>query len=129
MLEIRATITDEIIEMHDKIMNSLFKDAQNKQKRQLQNSGKNINTQLQLFLKLAVALINARETGEDPFEAVESIISWEELYQSIMETKQLATKENFDYLYLIGDNYSQIRKYTPLFLQELEFKAAPVHNA
>lgn len=129
LLELRATITDEIIEIHDKIINSLFKGAQNKQTKRLQDSSKNINVQLQLFLKLATALLDARETGEDPFDAIEAIISWEELYQSIIQTNNLTQKENFDYLYLISDNYSQIRRYAPSFLHELKIKAAPVPAA
>ena len=129
LLEIRETITDEIIEIHDTIMNSLFKDAKNKQNKELQNSGKSINTQLNMYLKLGTALLDARETGEDPFDAVESVISWEELSQSISETKSITKKENFDHLYLIGDHYSQIRKYAPSFLRELDLKAAPIPSA
>lgn len=129
LLDIRETITDEIIEIHDKIMNSLFKDAKNKQNKELQNSGKNINNQLNMYLKLGTALLDARETGEDPFDAVESVISWEELTQSILETKSITKKENFDHLYLIGDHYSQIRKYAPSFLRELALKAAPIPSA
>ncbi len=129
LLDIRETITDEIIEIHDKIMNSLFKDAKNKQNKELQNSGKDINTQLNMYLKLGTALLDARETGEDPFDAVESVISWEELSQSISDTKSITKKENFDHLYLISDNYSQIRKYSPSFLRELDLKAANIPSA
>jgi len=129
LLEIRATITDEIIEIHDRIMNTVFRDAKNKQKNRLQDSGKKINTQLQLFLKLVTALLDARETGEDPYDAIEAVTSWENLSQSVAETKDLTPKENFDFLYLIGDKYSQIRKYSPSLLLELDIKAARVPAA
>ena len=49
-----------------------------------------------MYLKLGTALLDARETGEDPFNAVESVISWEELTQSILETKSITKKERND---------------------------------
>jgi hypothetical protein len=36
-----------------------------------------------------------------------------------------ARSENFDYLGLLGNHYSQFRRYTPTFLEAFEFKAAP----
>ena len=43
-----------------------------------------------------------------------------------METKQLATKEKFDYLYLTADKYSSIKRYAGEFLQELDLRSAPI---
>jgi len=79
-----------------------------------------------LYLKIGNALLEARETGEDAFDAVESVITWEELYNSIMQTKQLSTKEKFDYLYLTADKYSSIKRYGGEFLQELDVRSAPI---
>jgi hypothetical protein len=43
VLESTATITDEIIDLHDRIMGRLFNTAKNKHKKRFQQSGKDIN--------------------------------------------------------------------------------------
>jgi len=126
LLETKASIIDEIIEMNDKIIGSLFRYAKNTQAQKMQESGKSMGEQLGIFFKIGNALLDARETGEDPFDAVESVISWEALAQSISEAKTLTAKQNFDSLYFISDKYFTIKKYGGEFLKELELRSAPV---
>ncbi|MDN5470831.1 MAG: Tn3 family transposase [Lactococcus lactis] len=126
LLETKASIIDEIIEMNDKIIGSLFRYAKNTQAQKMQESGKSMGEQLGVFFKIGNALLDARETGEDPFDAVESVISWEALAQSILEAKNLTAKQNFDSLYFISDKYFTIKKYGGEFLKELELRSAPV---
>ena len=80
LLDLKATIIDEIIEMHDKIIGSMFKYAKNTQNQLLQKSEKSINDQLNLYLKIGSTLLAAKQAGTDAFEAIESIISWEDFY-------------------------------------------------
>ncbi|WP_175623507.1 Tn3 family transposase [Chryseobacterium schmidteae] len=126
LLETKASIIDEIIEMNDKIIGSLFRYAKNTQAQKMQDSGKSMGEQLSIFFKIGNALLDARETGENPFDAVESVISWEALAQSISEAKNLTAKQNFDSLYFISDKYFTIKKYGGEFLKELELRSAPV---
>ena len=126
LLETKASIIDEIIEMNDKIIGSLFRYAKNTQAQKMQDSGKSMGEQLGIFFKIGNALLDARETGEDPFHAVESVISWDALAQSISEAKNLTAKQNFDSLYFISDKYFTIKKYGGEFLKELELRSAPV---
>lgn len=126
LLETKASIIDEIIEMNDKILGSMFRYAKNTQAQKMQESGKSMGEQLGIFFKIGNALLDAKETGEDPFDAVESVISWEALARSISEAKNLTTKQNFDSLYFISDKYSTIKKYGREFLRELDLRAAPV---
>lgn len=126
LLETKASIIDEIIEMNDKIIGSLFRYAKNTQSQKMQESGKSMGKQLDIFLKIGNALLDAKETGEDPFSAVESVVSWDELAKSISETKDLTVKQNFDSLYFISDKYFTIKKYGGEFLKELELCSAPI---
>ena len=52
LLETKASIIDEIIEMNDKIIGSLFRYAKNTQTQKMQDSGKSMGEQLGIFLKL-----------------------------------------------------------------------------
>ncbi len=125
LLEIRATLIDEIIDLRDRLMGALFSKAKRKHADHFQQSGKEINDNVRMYLRIGRALLDAKELGNDPFEAIEAIIPWNVFRESIKEAEKLAQPENFDYLALIVDSFNQLRRYTPTFLDSLIMKAAP----
>jgi hypothetical protein len=124
-IEARATVIDEIVELHDRIIGVLFNRAKHSHEQQFQQSGKAINDKVRLFWRIGDALLEAKRTGVDPFTAIESILPWDDFAQSVTEAKELAQSENFDYLHRLGDRYSQVRRYAPAFLDALQMTAAP----
>lgn len=125
VLESTATITDEIIDLHDRIIGRLFNTAKNKHQKRFQQSGKDINSKIRIYSKVGQALVGAKQDGTDPFKAIESVISWDEFEASVIEAQKLAQPENFDFLALIGDSYSTLRRYAPAFLDSLKIQATP----
>ncbi|MBY0545567.1 MAG: Tn3 family transposase [Gammaproteobacteria bacterium] len=125
VLESTATITDEIIDLHDRIIGRLFNVAKNKHHKRFQKSGKDINSKIRIYGKIGQALVSAKQDGTDPFKAIESVISWDEFEASVMEAQKLAQPESFDFLALIGDSYSTLRRYAPAFLDALKIQATP----
>jgi TnpA family transposase len=81
---------------------------------------------VRLYSRIGRALVRARQQGSDPFAAIEAVLPWERFTESIEEAEKLAQPEDFDFLPLIGDGYAQLRRYVPLMLSTLEFRAAPV---
>ncbi len=124
-METQATVVDEIIELHDRIIGSLFNRSQRNQEKHFQKSGKSINEKLKLYYRIGNALIEAKQNGSDPFSAVESVMSWDAFAQSLTDTQKLAPTEDFDYLDRIKSGYSQIRCYSPTFLEILQLKTNP----
>jgi hypothetical protein len=104
VLEATATVTDEIVDLHDRIMGRLFNAAKKKHQQQFHRSGKAINDKVRLFGKLGRALLQARQDGGDAFRAIESVMSWDAFTKSVGEAEQLAQPEAFDFLYQIGDH-------------------------
>lgn len=125
VLEGTATVTDEIVDLHDRIIGKCFNAAKNKHQQQFQQLGKAINDKVRLYSRIGNALLEARETGSDPFTAIENIISWDIFTQSVTEAEKLAQPEDFDYLYLVGESYTTLRRYAPEFLSVLKLRAAP----
>ena len=125
MLEARATVIDEIVDLHDRIIGALFNRAKRSHEQQFQQSGKAINEKVRLYWRVGHALLEARQAGSDPFAAIESVIPWDVFTQSVTEAEKLSQPEDFDYLHRIGDRYTQIRRYAPALLEALHFKAAP----
>ncbi len=122
----RATLIDEIIDMHDRMLGTLFTRAKRNHADRFQQSGKAINAKVRLYFRIGQALLQAKTNGSDPFEAIESIMPWQVFTESIEEAEKLARSSDFDYLPLIGDGFSQLRRYTPQLLEMLQLKAAPV---
>lgn len=125
ILETQATIIDEIIELHDRIMGSLFNKAKHNHEQHFQQSGKLINEKLRLYYRIGHALVEAKQKGLDPFAAIEGVIPWDSFAQTVEDTQKLTQSEDFDYLPRIGNGFSQIRRYAPAFLDVLKIKAAP----
>ena len=124
-LEGTATVTDEIIDLHDRIIGKLFNVAKHKHQQQFQQSGKVINDKVRLYGKVGQALLEARQTGADPFAAIEAILSWEAFSASVTEAQKLAQPEDFDFLHRIGERYNTLRRYASEFLRVLKLRAAP----
>lgn len=116
-LEGRATVTDEIIE--------LFNAARNKHQQQFQASGKSINEKVRLYGRIGRVLLEAKESGSNPFAAIETIMPWEAFAASVTEAQKLAQPEDFDFLHRIGESYATVRRYAPEFLNVLKLRAAP----
>jgi hypothetical protein len=98
-----ATVTDEIIDLHDRILGKLFNAAKNKHQQQFQASGKAINAKVRLFGRIGQALIEAKQAGRDPFAAIEAVMSWDAFAESVTEAQRLAQPEDFDFLHRIGE--------------------------
>ncbi|PWI32851.1 Tn3 family transposase [Vibrio albus] len=128
VLDTRATLIDELIDMHDRIMASKENVARRKHAEQFQSSGKQINEQLKVLSQAGRLIQKARESKSDPFDAIETSIGWQVFLDSIKSAEQLSQPE-FDHLTLIIDAYPQLRRYTPAFLDALELKAAPVSQS
>jgi hypothetical protein len=126
LLETAATLTDEILDMHDRMIGSLFARAKRVYETSFQESGKAINEKIRLYVKVGQALISAKAEGRDPFQAIEQIVPWQKFTQSVSEAEKLARPEDLDYLDLVGEGYARVRRYAPTFLAAFEFCAAPV---
>lgn len=125
ILDTHATLIDEVIDLHDRFMGSLFSKAKRKHADRFQESGKAINDKVCLYSRIGRALLDDKQFGGDPFAAIEAIIPWESFTESIAEAEKLSRPEEFDYLALISDGYNQLRRYSPILLEALTLKAAP----
>ena len=125
VIETQATVIDEIIDLHDRIIGKLFAAAKNRHQQQFQSSGKAINDKVRLYEQIGRVLIDAKDSGSDPFAAIETVISWDDFTASIDEAQQLAQPAGFDFLHRMRDSYPTVRRYSPAFLNTLDLHAAP----
>lgn len=107
-----ATVTDEIIDLHDRIIGRLIRTAQNKQNQATLASRSTVAAMMRMHSRLGDALFEARENGEDPFAAIETAIGWESLAESIAQAKELTRPALEDHLALISPLYDPAPLYT-----------------
>jgi TnpA family transposase len=119
-----ATVTDEVIDLHDRIIGKLFNTAKHKHQQQFQASGKSINEKVRLYGRVGQALLEAKQSGRDPYAAIEAVLSWDAFAESVTEAQKLAQPEDFDFLHHIGESYATLRRYAPQFLDVLKLRAA-----
>lgn len=126
LTEARATIIDEIIELHERILGSMFSRAKRQQAERLQKMGKLIQQKLRQYVSGCQAILDARDAGEDPLSTIEHVLPWEDFAASLEETRLLARKNNFEPLHLITEKFSTLRKYSPRLLSALQLRATAV---
>src|ERR1700722_16285590 len=124
-LDLTATLTDEAFNMFEHLIGKLFKKSERAHTEQFHASGKSINEKVRLYVRVGQALINARSSGGDPFAAIEAVLPWSKFESTVAEAETLAQPEEFDYLALLDERYSSLRKFAPLLLAHFEFHAAP----
>ena len=129
VIEGMATVIDELIDLHDRIMVKLFSAAKNKHQQEFQKQGKAFNDKVRLYSRIGLALVAAKESGGDPYAAIETVLPWSEFEQSVTEAAQLAQPQTFDHLHLVGEQFGTLRRYTPELLDVLKLKAAPAAQA
>jgi len=125
VLETRATVTDTIIDLHDHMLGVQFSAAKRTHVEQFHQSGKSINDKVRLYSRIGRALLKAKQTGSDPYAAIEAILPWPMFSESVTEAERLMQGEEFDFLPLLIHGYNQLRRYTPTLLEALTLHAAP----
>ena len=123
-LELKATLTDEALRMFEPLVGQLFKKSERTHAEPFHASGKSINEKVRLYARVGQALIQARFSGGDVFAAIEAGLPGPKFESTVAEAQTLAQPEAFDFLALLDDRYSSVRKFAPLLLAHFEFHAA-----
>lgn len=121
LLELSQDLIDQAIEIHDRQMMTLQLKGRKAQEEMQKVNGKKLNEKIVQFVDLGDALIKAKEEGVDPFTALERIMPWDKIVESVEEAKQLSRPLNYDYLDLLEKRFFYLRKYTPTLLRVLQF--------
>ncbi len=86
LLDTSATLIDEILNLHDRILGSFFTRDKHQFAKRFSDDGKSLNEKVRLYAKVGSAIINAKEHGYDPFQEIERILSWDHFIESCPAT-------------------------------------------
>ena len=124
-LDLGAALTDQAIDLFDRLVGTLFSKAETRHARAFHADGRAINEKVGLYARVGAALIAAREAGQDPFDAITAVIPWERFRASVAEAEALARPQDFDSYQMLGDHYATVRRWAPAFLATFSFQGVP----
>ncbi|KOX59072.1 hypothetical protein ADL19_05905 [Streptomyces purpurogeneiscleroticus] len=125
VLDLQASLTDQVIALFDRMIGALFRSAEGRQARAFQADARAINDKVRLYARVGGAVIAAHTGQKDAFAAITAVIPWERFCASVAEAEVLARPEAFDAYEKIGAHYTAVRRWSPAFLDALGFEGIP----
>jgi len=124
-LDLSASLTDQAVDLFDRLIGTMFRKAEGKHARAFQADGRAINEKVRLYARVGTALIAARDSKQDAFDAIARVIPWDRFRATVAEAEALARSEEFDAYQMLGEHYAGIRRWAPTFLDAFVFQSVP----
>jgi TnpA family transposase len=124
-LDVTASLTDQAIELFDRLVGAMFRKAEQRHARAFQADARAINEKVRLYARVGAALIAARDDKQDAYGAIAAVIPWERFRVTVAEAEALARPDEFDTIEKLGRHYAGIRRWSPAFLDAFEFEGVP----
>ena len=121
--ELAQRLTDFAVEIHDKQINTLLSKGRQRQEEIHKQNAKSLNEKIIHYVDIGTALIKSRNEGLNPFDTIETVMSWNKVIESVEDAKKLTRPQNYDYLDLLYTKYHHLRKYTPALVKHLKFSS------
>jgi hypothetical protein len=103
-LDLIADLTDQAIDLFDRLVGTMFRKVEWQHARAFQADGRAINEKVRLYARVGAALIAAREGKQDPFDAITAVIPWDRFRASVAEAEALGRSEDFDPYQLLAEH-------------------------
>ncbi len=124
-LDLAASLTDQAIDLFDRLVGTMFRKAEGRQARAFQSDARAINEKVRLYARVGAALITAHDGKQDAFGAITSVIAWERFRTTVAEAEVLARPETFDAYQQLPEHYAGVRHWSPAFLAAFTFDGVP----
>jgi TnpA family transposase len=128
-LDLGASLTDQAIDLFDRLVGTMFRKAEGRHARAFQADGRAINDKVRLYAQVGAALIAAHDGQRDAFAAITTVIPWERFRASVAEAEVLARGEEFDAFQRLGEHDAGVRRWAPAFLEAFAFQSVPAAAA
>ena len=121
-LDLMASLTDDAIDMHDRMVGRLFRKVENRQHEAMRDQRALIGRSVRHYATVGAAVIESRRRGIDPFTAIEQVMPWEAFERSVADATELGQRHPEDLLGLMKAAYPKLRAYTPRLLATFDFR-------
>ncbi|WP_152872003.1 Tn3 family transposase [Deinococcus terrestris] len=122
LFDLSETLTDAVLDMHDRVMVGLLRDGEREAAEAFGQQGPPLVEQFGTFRSVCAAVIAAREQGADPYQAIEAVVNWQQLVETVRE-REVVRAEQLDPLHHALKGYAKVRSYAPRMLAAFTFHA------
>ncbi|GAA5535176.1 Tn3 family transposase [Deinococcus aluminii] len=122
LLDLSETLTDAVLDMHDRVMVSLLREGERAAAEVFGQQGTPLVEQFGTFKSVCAAVVAAREQGADPYQAIEAVVNWQQFVETVRE-KEVVSAEQLDPLLHAMKGYAKVRSYAPRLLAAFTFQA------
>ena len=133
LLDLSRTLTDEVLDMHDRLMVSLIRAGEQAASLAYQVQGPSVVEQLGQYQQVLGAIVLAREQQRDPYQAIEAVLPWEDLVNQVRNPEKAVSTDQLDPLWEVIQRYPKVRSYAQRLLTAFTFtgegSAAPLVEA
>ncbi len=123
LLDLEARLTDTILGIADKLTGRLFARAKRAQEKRYVASGQDVSRLMRMFSATIEALGTAQESERDGFEVVDEEVGWSKLLKARRAIETLAELAEEKPLARAAERYLALRRFAPLLIEALNFKA------
>src|SRR5919199_3448099 len=122
--DLAASLTDQALDMLDKILEELVRKGNKKQERHFQSNVRALNANLTVLTTASDALLMARRDGLEPFEAVfDAVCGEDHLVATVEAAKRLIRPLDLDARDLIQTQYAFVRGALLALYEALDVRA------
>ena len=121
--DLLADLTDQALDMLDKLLGELLRKGERKQEAHFHTNAKLLNSHLAVLTAAGEALLTARREDRDPFAAVFAVVPEATLAATVAASKQLVRPLDFNARDLISREYAHARGPLLALYDALEVRA------
>ena len=122
--EVTQDLTDEILDMFDRIMTELMSKGQSNQKKHFQSNAKRFNSHLRILASATRALLRAKSEGLDPYATVFELVDEPTLVATVSDAEEIVRPADLDYIDMIEGRYKYLRTTLLDMFNTLNFQAS-----
>ncbi len=124
-VRLEAELTDAALSMFVKLMGNLGRRAERRAADKALKSVREVRGHLRTLVAACRAVIEARNAGADPFQALERDVGWCRLTRCVAEAADLADPRTVDGRGELLARYATVRAFAPALLATFAFRGGP----
>lgn len=125
LVDLAKTLTDDLLDMHDRLMMTYLRESERASVQEYQASGQALVERLQTFEQVCAALVKARAEQLDPYQAIEGVLPWGQLVASVNDHDAAQHLRQLDPMQHLSRSFQKVRTYASRLLDAFEFRATP----
>lgn len=128
LVDLSQTLTDEILDMHDRLMLTYLRESERASAQEYQESGLALVERLQTFEQVCAALVKARSEHLDPYQVIENVLPWGKLVESVNDHSTAQQLRQLDPLHHLLKSFQKVRTYSLKLFEAFQFRGTPQPN-